>query len=70
MEARETLVTLWGITFDCQYLYERGQAMTLTDPAFEDGAILTVCKVGGVDIFEMLTRYQTLRIEEAILGQR
>ena len=44
--------------------------MTLTDPAFEDGAILTVCKVGGVDIFEMLTRYQTLRIEEAILGQR
>lgn len=70
MEERSTYVTVWGITFDCQYLYEKGQSMTLTDPAFEDGAILTVCKVGGVDIFEMLTKDQTLRIEEAILNQR
>ncbi len=70
MEARETLVTLWGIIFDCQYLHEKGQAMTLTDPSFPEGAILTVCKVGGVDIFEMLNKDQTLRIEEAILNQR
>mgnify|MGYP007031185323 CR=1 FL=1 len=70
MQERKTFVAVWGITFDCTYLYEREQKMTLTDPPFEEGAILVVCKVGGVDIFEMLTKDQTDIIEEAILGQR
>lgn len=70
MEERETIVTVWGIQFDCTYVYERGQQQTWDNPGFDDNAILTVCKVGEVDIFEMLTGEQTTAIESAILSQR
>ena len=70
MEERSTYVTVWGITFDCTYVYERGQYASETDPGFDDAAILTVCKVGNVDIFEMLSADQTTSIESAILSQR
>lgn len=70
MEERSTYVTVWGIKFDCTYIFDKGQQQTFDDPGLEDAVILTTCKVGGVDIFEMLTGEQTTAIESAILSQR
>lgn len=68
MEERETFVEVWGIKFDCTYIYEPEERQTFDDPGCPANAILTVCKVGGVDIFEMLTGEQTTSIESAILS--
>lgn len=58
----------------CEYEYDEGEAPTIAygefdHPGFPANATLLSCKVGGVDLMDMLSSSQVERIEDAILEQ-
>jgi hypothetical protein len=67
-------VSLWGVPMDCEYEYEEGEAPIYwpTDnahPGSPSELTMLSCKVGGVNIMEMLSAKQQERIEEKLLEQ-
>ena len=68
MESLSTLAFSYrGIPMECDYEYDPGEPATSTHPGWPENATLCKCKVGGVDILEMLSNRQRDEIEIAIL---
>jgi hypothetical protein len=51
----------------CQYEYDPAEPRTYLHPGSPANASLCSCKVGGVDLMEMLTREQQDEIETLLL---
>lgn len=60
-------VTYRGVEMECSYEYDPGEPSTQMHPGWPENATLCKCKVGGVDILEMLSNRQRDEIECAIL---
>ncbi len=72
--SRTTVVAPWGFAMECDYEYDEGEpevrgSLEFSHPGTPPNAALLSCKVGGVDITEMLSLDQRDRIEEFILDQ-
>jgi hypothetical protein len=71
---RTATVAPWGFDMDCSYEYDEGEPPTIQYGEFDHpgspaNVALLSCRVGGVDITEMLDLDRQERIEEAILNQ-
>lgn len=69
-----TVVSPYGFDMEVDYEYQEGEAPILwpTDdahPGSPPNAVLLACRVGGEDIYPMLTSSQVENIEDAILEQ-
>lgn len=69
-----TTVSPWDFPMEVTYEYEEGEIpifwpTELAHPGSPPNVALLSCRVGGVDITEMLKPEQQERIEEAILDQ-
>jgi hypothetical protein len=74
LRARTTTVAPYDFPMEVQYEYDEGEAPIFwpteqAHPGSPPNAILLSCKVGGVEIYEMLSSSQIERIEEAILDE-
>jgi hypothetical protein len=72
--ARTAVVDVYGFPMECEYEYDEGEAPIFwpteaAHPGCPPNAELLACRVGGVDIYEMLKPGQIERIEDAILEQ-
>jgi hypothetical protein len=72
--AKTAVVQPYGFPMECEYEYDEGEApiywpTELAHPGCPPNAELMACRVGGVDIYEMLKHEQIERIEDAILSQ-
>jgi hypothetical protein len=64
----------WGFAMECEYEYDPGEPTIwhpaeLSHPGSPPNVALLSCKVGGVDLMEMLSFDQQERIEGVILDQ-
>lgn len=64
---RTASVSYCGVSMACQYEYDPAEPATYLHPGSPENAALVSCKVGGVDIFEMLTNEQQDEIETLLL---
>jgi hypothetical protein len=64
---RAATVTYCGIAMACSYEYDPAEPRTYLHPGSPENAALISCKVGGVDLMEMLTREQQDEIETLLL---
>lgn len=60
---RHTTVSPYDFDMLCEYEYITPEHPIMDSP----GAVLITCRVGGVDVMDMLTSAQIERIEGAIL---
>lgn len=72
--ARTSWVSPWGFRMEVEYDYQPGERSInwptdLAHPGSPANAVLVSCKVGGVEIYDMLDSDQIERIEEAVLEQ-
>jgi hypothetical protein len=59
-----------GVSLDCEYDYTPGESGTYIDPPYPASAEVHSCKVGGVEIVEMLTNSQLEALDTLILESR
>jgi hypothetical protein len=72
--ARTAVVQPYGFPMECEYEHDEGEAPIFwpteaAHPGCPPNAELLSCKVGGVDIYPMLSSSQIEWIEEKILDQ-
>lgn len=70
--ARTMVVEPYGFPMLVEFEYQEGESAIFwptefAHPGSPDNAVLLSCKVGGVDLMDMLSSKQVDRIEEAIL---
>jgi hypothetical protein len=71
---RTAVVAPWGFDMECSYEYDEGEPPTIQYGEFDHpgtpaNVALLSCKVGGVDLIDMLSLRQQNHIEESILEQ-
>jgi hypothetical protein len=69
-----TVVETYGFPMEVTYEYDEGEPTIwwpteLAHPGSPPNVQLLTCKVGGQDIYDMLTPEQVTRIEDSILDQ-
>ena len=74
LRARSATVAPYDFPMEVTYEYDEGEApifwpTELAHPGSPPNAVLLSCKVGGVEIYEMLSSSQIERIEDEILQQ-
>ena len=67
-------IDLYGFPMECEYEYDEGAEPRFSpvyggDPGWPPSASLLSCKVGGVNIYEMLDNQQVERIQRAIVDE-
>lgn len=72
--AQTATVSPYGFDMECEYEYDEGEAPILwpteiAHPGTPPNAELLACRVGGVDLMDMLSSAQVARVEDAILEQ-
>ena len=72
--AHSTVVSPYDFPMEVEYEYDEGEPPIIAYGEFDHpgspaNATLMSCKVGGVEIYEMLSSSQIERIEEEILEQ-
>jgi hypothetical protein len=73
--AQTATVEPYGFPMVCEYEHDEGEAPIVNGgpdnwhPGSPPNAVLLTCRVGGVDITDMLSSSQVERLEEAILEQ-
>jgi hypothetical protein len=64
-------VNVWGVELECDYDYDEGEPPWFDEanpsPGSPPNAILYACRVGGVNIIEMLSESQRECIEEKLI---
>lgn len=63
-------VTYCGVPMSVEYDYTPGEGQTWTDPGYPACAEMHSCKVGGVQVLDMLSAEQREAIETLILDER
>lgn len=58
-----------GVALSCTFEFYPAEAQTRHDPGFPAYAVLESCKVGGVEILDMLERSQQDEIETLLADQ-
>jgi hypothetical protein len=71
---RTAVVAPWGFDMECSYEYDEGEPPTIQYGEFDHpgtpaNVALLSCKVGGVDLMDMLSLRQQNHIEDSILEQ-
>jgi hypothetical protein len=69
-----TTVAPYGFDMECEYEYDPGEEAihwptSAAHPGSPANVQVLVCRIGGVDVIDMLSFDQTERIEEEILKQ-
>lgn len=64
----------WGFPMECEFEYDKGEPpiwnpIDRAHPGAPPNAILMSCRVGGVEITDMLRECQRERIEELLIEQ-
>lgn len=72
--ARTITVAPYGFPMECEYEYDGGEVPIFWPiehayPGSPPNASLLTCRIGGVEVYDMLKHEQIERIEDAILEQ-
>ena len=72
-DSATAVVSPWGFDLECTYEYQAAEMPVLfgdnSHPGSPANAQLLTCKVGGIEITDMLSNGQRERIEEALISQ-